>query len=100
MTYSCLILDKVPHSCLYLKLQVHYGIDGSILLWIKSFLTCIFQYVALEGKNSVSTQVLSGVPQGTVLAPLLNINDLPACVNNKVKLFADDVLLYLVKLTV
>ena len=88
--------DKVPHSRLYLKLQ-HYGIDGSILLWIKSFLTCRSQYVVLEGKNKYSKQVLSGVPKGTVLAPLLfllYINDVPACVNSKVKLYADDVLLY------
>jgi len=80
----------------YLKLK-HYGIDGAVLLWNKSFLSCRPQYVVLEGKNSHSIQVLSGVPQGTVLAPLLfllYISDLPACINSKVKLYADDVLLY------
>ena len=47
--------------------------------------------------KSHATPVLSGVPQGTVLAPLLflmYINDLPTCVRNKVRLYADDVLLY------
>jgi len=85
--------DKVPNSQLYLNLQ-RYGINGSIL---SCFLTHKSQYVVLEGKRSYSKQVLSGVPQGTVLAPLLfllRINDLPACVNNKVKLYTDDVLLY------
>jgi len=75
--------EKVPYSCLYLKPQ-HYGINGSILSWIKSFLTRRSQYIVQESK-----QVLSGVPQGTVLAPLLfllYINDLHACVNDKVKL--------------
>ena len=50
-----------------------------------------------EDKNNLSTKVLSGVPQGIVLVPLLfllYLNDLPACVNNKVKLYTDDVLLY------
>ena len=47
--------------------------------------------------KSHATPILSGVPQGTVLAPLLflmYINDLPTCVCNKVRLYADDVLLY------
>ena len=47
--------------------------------------------------KSNATSVLSGVPQGTVLAPLLfliYINDLPTCVHNKVRLYADGVLLF------
>ena len=90
------VFDKVPHSWLYFNLK-HYGTDGSVLLWIKSFLTYRSQYVVIEGKDSHPTQVLSSVPQGTVLAPLLfllYINDLLTCVNNKVNYNADDVLLY------
>ena len=47
--------------------------------------------------KSCATSVLSGVPQETVLAPLLFLmytNDLPTCVQNKVRLYADDVLIY------
>ena len=53
--------------------------------------------VVIDGESSSETEVISGVPQGTVLGPLLflvHINDLPDCVSSKVRLFADDCLLY------
>ena len=88
--------DKVPHACLFQKPH-HYGIHGALLLWLKSFLTNRSQYIILDNQKSHPTPVSSRVPQGTVLAPLLfllYINDLPSRVRSKVKLYADDVLLY------
>ena len=87
--------DKVPHHCLCLKLS-HYGICGGTLFWIENFLTRS-QKVIVNGCSSNPTNVMSGVPQGTVLAPLLflcYINDLPENISSKVRLYADDVLLY------
>ena len=84
------------HARLFQKLH-HYGIHGALLLWLKSFLTDRSQYVILDNQRSHPTPISSGVPQGTVLAPLLfllYINDLPSRVRSKVKLYADDVLLY------
>ena len=86
----------VVHICLFQKLS-HYGIRDTHLLWLKSFLSNRSQYVVLDNQKSHATEVLSDVPQGTVLAPLLfllYINNLPACVDNHIKLYADDVLLY------
>ena len=88
--------DKVPYACLYQKLS-HYGVCGSILSWLQTFLTDRSQYVILDNMKSYATPVLLGVPQGTVLAPLLflmYINDLPTCVQNKLRLYVDDVLIY------
>ena len=71
----------------------HYGINGLILCRIKAFLEDREQGVVVEGWRSPSARVLSGVPQGTMLGPvlfLIHINDVPSVVHSQVHLFADD----------
>ena len=88
--------DTVPHDGLHSKLK-HYGIDKHIWQWISNFLKKRKQCVVVDGVSSGLVDVDSGVPQGTVLGPilfLLHINDLPSIVSSKVRLFADDCLIY------
>ena len=90
--------DTVPHDKLLHKLR-HYGIRGNVHDWISVFLKRREQRVVVNGKNSEWIHVDSGVPQGTVLGPLLfllYINDLPKCISNEttVRLFADDCIVY------
>ena len=88
--------DKVPHTRLLNKLD-YYGVRGNIRQWIRDFLTSRTQLVTLEGATSTTADVLSGVPQGTVLGPLLFltfINDMPEVTSSDIRLFADDSLLY------
>ena len=88
--------DKVPHQRLLHKFH-YYGIRGSTLNWIESFLSDRKQHVLVEGTMSSVADVDSGVPQGTLMGPLLFlafINDLPSVVSSPVKLFADDCLIY------
>ncbi len=89
--------DVVPHRRLLRKLE-HYGIKGKLLAWIEAWLTQRHQCVAVEGETSCKSRVKSGVPQGTVLGPLmflLYINDIGDNILSKLRLFADDSLLYL-----
>lgn len=90
--------DTVPHKRLLGKLE-QSGIEGETLNWIRSFLTGRKQTVVVDGEHSEEADVLSGVPQGTVLGPLLfllHINDLPSVIDPQtiIRLFADDCLLY------
>ena len=88
--------DSVPHNKLLTKLS-HYGIHGNLLRWMEAFLTNRKQRVVVNGAESKWSTVLSGVPQGTVLGPLmflLYVNDLPLGIDSTVKLFADDSVLY------
>ena len=88
--------DTVPHGKLLHKLK-KYGINGNIHSWLEMFLTKQHMRVVVDGDFSDSVTVDSGVPQGTVLGPLLflcHINNLPDCVKSQVNLFADDCLLY------
>ena len=88
--------DTVPHWRLLNKLQA-YGIKGKILEWVTDFLTNRRQRVSINGCMSQWLAVLSGIPQGSVLGPvlfILYINDLPELVDNFTMLFADDTKLY------
>ena len=88
--------DVVPHQRLLRKLEF-YGIGGSSLVWIEDFLTGRTQQVVIDSEFSVVAPVTSGVPQGSVLGPILFlsfINDMPECVSSKCRLFADDSIIY------
>ena len=84
--------DSVPHERLLQKLSA-YGISGCLLSWIRDFLTERTQRVVVDGAESGWKNVISGVPQGSVLGPvlfLIYINDLPDVITSSVKIFADD----------
>ena len=88
--------DTVPHRRLLSKLKF-YGINGKTAGWIKAFLSNRKQSVVVNGLSSADCDVISGVPQGSVLGPtlfLLYINDIGDNLNSTLRLFADDSILY------
>ena len=88
--------DKVWHDGLIFKLKQN-GIDGNLLNLFKSYLVNRKQRVALNGMESNWGEVKAGVPQGSVLGPLLfliYINDLEVGIKSSIKFFADDTSLY------
>ena len=88
--------DKVPHRRLLHKLD-YYGIRGSSHKWTSSWLSGRSQQVVLDGQASDPVPVLSGVPQASVLGPILFlifINDLLDNIKSLVRLFAEDCVLY------
>ena len=88
--------NTAPHQRLLVQLK-GYGIGGTVLQWIDALLSGRRQRVVVNGSKSTWANVTSGIPQGSVLGPLLFvcfINDLPSVFASPVHLFADDTKLY------
>ena len=88
--------DTVSHTHLLTKLR-RVGIDGWVLSWIKSYLSNRRQRCIVDGSVSDWLPYTSGVPQGSILGPLLfliYIDDIAADLSSKVALFADDCIVF------
>ena len=91
--------DSVPHHLLINSLM-DFGVSGPLLTWLKSYLSNRRQRVVLDGESSALLPVTSGVPQGSILGPLLfiiymnSISQVPLSPGTKLLLYADDIVMY------
>ena len=90
--------DTVDHDILLSKLK-YYGVCDESLPWFKNHFAGRKQFVHIDSQSSEELAIASGVPQGSILGPLLfivYINDLPRCVKHcSVNMYADDTVSYL-----
>ena len=63
--------DTIDHSILLCRLEQHFGVSGLAVSWFKSYVSNRFQFVSASGSNSKLSKLDHGVPQGSVLDPIL-----------------------------
>ena len=88
--------ELVPHDRLLKKIAAS-GVDSRVVIWIREFLIGRSQRVRVERHYSEEVRVTSGVPQGSVLGPLLFLaymNDIWRNIDSKITLFVDDSIIY------
>ena len=94
--FKKLLIKCMPKTRLLQKLSA-CGIEGKLLCWIADFLSDRKMRIMVRGEYSEWVDVISGVPQGSVLGPirfLIYVNDIPETVNCSIKMFADDTELF------